>query len=107
MKNIWKECESFKKDDFYQFVRDEYDNVLISYGGRDYMFDIATSGKGGDCSWYLMDAIEFLSERRPKPLAGPFDSLDSLLAAPVLNGESIDERYCEIEKSDTFRLIES
>ena len=106
MKKVWKVCEPFKKRDFFAFIRDEYDNALISYNGRDYMFDLSVSKKDGRRSWYLMDALEFMTERKPKPLAGPFDSLDSLLKAPLLDGKSIDERYFEIGRSDTFRVIE-
>lgn len=106
MKKVLKECEPFKKRDFFAFIRDEYDNALISYNGKDYMFDLSVSKKDGRRSWYLMDAIEFMTERKPKPLAGPFDSLDSLLKAPLLDGKSIDERYSEIGTSDTFRVIE-
>ena len=106
MKKVLKECEPFKKEYFFQYIMDEYDNVLISYNGKDYMFDLSVSKKDGRWSWYLMDAIEFMTERKPKPLAGPFDSLDSLLKAPLLDGKSIDERYSEIGSSDTFRVIE-
>lgn len=107
MKKVLKECEAFEKNDFYQFIRDEYDNALISWNGCDYMFDLVHSNKDGSSHWYLMDALEFMAERKPRPLAGPFDSLDSLLAAPLLDGKSIDERYYEIGKSDTFRLVEN
>ena len=106
MKKVWKVCEPFKKRDFFAFIRDEYDNALISYNGKDNMFDLSVSKKDGRRSWYLMDALEFMTERKPKPLAGPFDSLDSLLKAPLLDGKSIDERYSEIGRSDTFRVIE-
>ncbi len=105
-KRIWKECKPFKKDDFYLFIDYEYDNALISYNGRDYMFDLTRNKKDGTWSWYLMDAIEFMTERKPKPLFGPFDSLKSLLDAPIFDGKSIDERYDEIGKSDTFRVVE-
>lgn len=106
MKKVWKECKPFKKDDFYRFIEDEYDNALISYGGRDYMFDFTASRHSTNRSWYFMDALEFLSERKPKPLAGPFDSLENLLKAPLLDGKSIDQRYNEIGTSDTFRIVE-
>lgn len=106
MKKVWKVCEPFKKKDFFAFIRDEYDNALISYNGRDYMFDSEVSKKDGLRKWYLMDALELMTERKPKPLAGPFDSLESLLKAPLLDGKSIDQRYCEIGTSDTFRIVE-
>ena len=95
-----------QEERLFQFIRDEYDNALISYNGKDYMFDLVISKKDGHRSWYLMDVLEFMTERKPRPLAGPFDSLDSLLMAPLLDGKSIDERYSEIETSDTFRVVE-
>lgn len=47
-----------------------------------------------------------MTERKPQPLAGPFDSLENLLKAPLLDGKSIDQRYYEIGTSDTFRIVE-
>ena len=62
--------------------------------------------KGWLQRWYLVDALEFMTERKPQPLAGPFDSLENLLKAPLLDGKSIDQRYYEIGTSDTFRIVE-
>ncbi len=102
MRRILKECKPFEKSQFYEFVRDEFDNALISYDGRDYMFDRARAKEDGQWRWYLMDAVDHLTERKPRPLFGPFESFESLVTAPILDGKSIDDRYDEIGKSDTF-----
>ena len=95
-----KHYGTFEMDDFIQSIRDDYDNKLVTYDGQDYMFDLTFSKKTGKQVWYLADALEFMTVRKPKHLAGPFGSIDELLNAPALDGKSIIDRYDELLTAD-------
>lgn len=101
-----KDYGTFEMGDFIQSVRDDYDNKLITYDGQDYMFDVVYSRKTGKAAWYLADAYEFMTIRNPRHLAGPFDSIDELLNAPVLDGESIIDRYDELLTADFVNVVD-
>ena len=100
-----KHYGSFEMDDFIQSVRDDYDNKLITYDGQDYMFDLVYSRKTKEPAWYLTDALEFMTVKHPKHLAGPFGTIDELLNAPVLDGKSIIDRYDELLTADFVSVI--
>ena len=101
-----KHYGNFEMDDFLQSIRDDYDNKLITYSGKDYMFDLVYSKKSNKPSWYLADAIEFMTVKSPKHFAGPLDSIDDLLGAPILDGKSIIDRYDEILTADFVNVVD-
>ena len=105
-KRLEKHYGNFKKEEFLQAIRDDYDNKLITFGDQDYMFDLVYNKIKESSQWYLMDALEFMTEKKPRPLAGPFKSIDELLNAPVLAGKSITERYGELKTCDFVSVVD-
>lgn len=105
-KSLCKHYGSFDLDDFIDSIRCDWDNKLITYDSNDYMFDMERGRKGEPTLWYLVDALEFMTVRHPRRMAGPFSSLDELLAAPILDGKSIVERYGELLTADLVSVVD-
>ena len=85
--------------DWTHFYDDGYfdSEVSFSLDGKDYIIVGESPRRGVKTKWFLCDALEYATKRRPKHISPDFDTRDELLDAPLFDGRSFRERFEEAE----------
>lgn len=103
MAHIEKHYGTFNKEDFVDAFRCAYDWPLFTYRGQDYVIDQKYHRKTGEREYFFADPLIHRGEGHRLSIG--FETVDELLAAPVLDGKSFLDRYDTLLVADEYSCI--